>query len=147
MNTTAQLTMAIAITLGTIAAFQSAKIEQELLASIIAFGSMRLVQPLFNYMESLIGRSSKMGNIICFIFFLLVTIGMQAIIAVSLYQPYQNPEVSKLMQLAAYDGALIVELGVWDTIMMPILMSLIGTCACGKKFFTALTLRVPPCGK
>jgi len=145
MNTTAQLTMAIAITLGTIAAFQSAKIEQELLASIIAFGSMRLVQPLFNYMESLIGRSSKMGNIICFIFFLLVTLGMQAIIAVSVYQPYQNTKIVKVM-LESAKCIVFGELVLWDTILMPIVMGVIGMCSCGTKFFTALTLRVPPCG-
>lgn len=94
MNTCAQLCMSIAITCGLIAALQSDKWDYDILCSAIAFASMRIVQPLFNYMESLIGRSSKMGNIICFFFFLLVAIGMQAIIAVSLYQPYQSPKVA-----------------------------------------------------
>lgn len=80
--------MSMAITCGLVAAFQSDKLNFDMLITLISFASMRVIQPLFNYMESLIGRSSKMGNIICFFFFFLVTIGMQAIIAVSLYQPY-----------------------------------------------------------
>lgn len=90
MNTSAQICMAIAISIGTIGAMQKAMVYKFQFAPLVAFGVMRLIQPLFNYLESLVGRSSKMGNIIVFVFLLFVTLGMQVIIGITLAQPYQN---------------------------------------------------------
>ena len=86
--------MAMAIACGVIAAAQTSNKEFVIYACPVAFGAMRLVQPLFNYMESLIGRSSKMGNIICFCFFLLVCVVMQWIIGYSLFQPFPTKTVA-----------------------------------------------------
>jgi len=146
MNTAAQICMAIAISIGTIGAMQKAMVYQFKFAPLVAFGVMRLIQPLFNYLESLVGRSSKMGNIIVFVFLLFVTLGMQVIIGITLAQPYQNQQlVRKMMRVSHL--MMIIELGVWDTIVMPIIMALVGSCGCGQKLFGTLGLRVPPCGK
>jgi len=92
--------MAMAIACGVIAAGGQSSVNSlnfAVAACPVAFAAMRLVQPLFNYMESLIGRSSKMGNIICFMFFLLVSVVMQVIIGISLYQPFSDKNVVKTM--------------------------------------------------
>lgn len=73
MNNFAQLCIVIALTLGVILVGHT---EKHAYYKSIVFVIMRFVQPLFNYIETLVGRSSKMGNIICFIFFTLVTVIM-----------------------------------------------------------------------
>ncbi len=78
---------------------------------------MRLIQPWLNFFESAVGRSSKMGNIICFIVYAVLNTIMLVIIFVTVYVPTPTGDeyVRDAMAVATV-WCLFFELVIWDTI-------------------------------
>ena len=60
----------IAIGLSVIAANE----HNALIAMTVPFLCMRVIQPFFNYLEERVGRASMTGNVIIFLFMLVINV-------------------------------------------------------------------------
>jgi len=135
MNTFTQLMIVIAIATAMILKKQVVDNSELYVPFII----MRLVQPIFNILESKIGRASKTGNVIVFLFFLTMNVSMQFIIGVDVSKPLHTHELRLSMCIVSVILTVLVELLIWDTVVMPLLLAIAGSLSPKvSKFFKML---------
>jgi len=127
----------IAVAISVVAAFGSMKLSVNE-ATFGAWFVMRIISPLFYLTESKIGCSSKMGSLICWIFFFVVFLVAQGTATSTLTS---KNTLENNLQLQAYVvNVIIVECCLWDCIVLPVLMGyLASSLASFRKFFPTLS--------
>ena len=110
-----------------------------MLSMAVPFLVMRVLQPLFNFMESRIGRASMTGNVIIFLFMLIVNVSMQCVVGFMVSRPFHRHSLRIDMSMLSFITVVIMELLIWDTILMPLGLAVMGSsCPNSTKFFKML---------
>jgi hypothetical protein len=94
--------------------------ESAILASFVL---MRVIQPLFNWIESRATNSGKMASAIVGVFFGLLFAGLQVSIWYSIQHFNYEVFLKEKMFILIGEVLFVLEVFIWDTIFLPIFMS------------------------
>jgi hypothetical protein len=137
VNTFCQFTIAIGVTTA-IFAYKGMKGKE--LAILVSFVLMRILQPLFNWLESTAANSSKTASVIISLFFFLLFAGLQVGIWFAIGTFNYEMFLKEKMFILIGEVVFVLEIFIWDTIFLPIFMSVIAQSEKCRIWFTPLTI-------
>lgn len=79
------------------------------------------------------------GNVIVFLDMMITNVAMQCVVAYNLNKPFHRHSLRIDMSMLSFINVVIIELLIWDTILMPLGLAVMGySCPNSTKFFKML---------